>query len=817
MKKKLTSILLSILSALFLFSVNAQLQAEGTWKVFPTYITPAQKVVETTDIVYYLTGGNLFSYDKKNDESCYYTTENKLNDNNITDIYYNNEKKYLTVCYENGNIDLLYDDGRVKNMSDIKDSNVIPPLTITNVYFDGDYIYVGTVFGIVKFNEPRAEVVTSGNYGKRINCMGILKDRLIIHCEEYFYWIDKNAALNDINKFNKLYKHDVPFEIVPVSENQMLLAMKHQQRVFVFNSIDFEKGTMALWRPITVYHKVVPKYIIHGNGGIIYYVADNTLYKVTDDFKEEKILEFPEEYDASCSSTLSGKESMWILNNKGLGNFSFDDEGGVTVNADYMRPDAFTVSKVRYFFPSVDGRRLYAQNSGVTAYRFGGSTRGLENAQTGACIDLITQEFTDKTPYPVEAKVSIVSNAQRSLGKYAIAPTAIAEDPNDPSVYFISTSDDGIYKIKNGQYVGRYDGDNSPNSLFDSRYIVYGISMDKAGNLWAMIFHHNWTVSPIIILPADKVKLDPSEVKASDWVHPDLKSFDCWGEMDVKMLHCRKSDKVFMIYNGGDKLLCWDTKGTFNNFNDDDIYLWESWTDQDGNNVKPNFRSAICEDNDGRIWIGTTEGIYEISSAANAFNPNMRVTHLKVPRNDGSNLADYLLGTDLVMDIAVDASNRKWVATYGSGLFLVSETGNEILANYTTDNSPLLSNKVNCVYVDQPTGIVYIGTDSGLMSYVSDATPAGSDYSEVFVYPNPVRPEFRGEVNITGLMENSLVKIADVSGAVVYQGRSEGGCFTWNVCNTAGVRVKSGVYYVMMSQNATGSSTAAVAKIMVIN
>lgn len=797
--------------------VASGVEAIGTWTIHPIYANPPQKVIETDDIVYYTTGNNLFSYDKKNNENYAYNEGNKLADNVVTNIFYNFSEGYLLIAYESGNIDLLYDDGKVVNLSDIKDSDVTPPLTVNAVAFDGDMIYVATAFGIVKFNGKRAEVVTSGIYSKAINAITVMGERLVIHTEDSFYYINKNESINKFENFTRLYNHNTPLEIWSTSDDKMMVNLSHQQYVLAEHTINFETNTMAHWNTFAAEHYTIPTYISHGKNGEIYYVADGNLYTVTDDRKEKLLVSLPEDIAEGRVGTATGVNSVWSVNGQGLAHYSFDGEGGVTLLMDRFKPDAFTVSQPRYFYPSKDGCRLYAQNSGVTAYRFGGATRGLENAQTGSCIDLSTKQFTDKTPYPIEGKSNIVVGSQRTLGKYAVSPTSFAEDPNDPSVYFIATADDGIYKIKDDEFIGRYDETNSPNTLYDGRNIVYGMSMDKTGNLWAMIFNHEYTVTPLMILPADKVKLDPKDVKVSDWIQPDLKSLDCWGGMDVRILHSRLSDVVFMIYVGGDMLMCWDTRGTPGDFTDDRGYLWESWTDQDGKVVKPNFRSAICEDLEGKIWIGTNEGIYEISSASNAFNPSMHVTHLKVPRNDGSNLADYLLGTDLIMDISVDAANRKWIATYGSGLFLVSPSGNEILANYTTENSPLLSDKINCVYVDQESSVVYIGTDSGLISYVSDATPARDDYSEIFIYPNPVRPEYGGEVNITGLMENSLVKIADVSGSVVYQGRSEGGRFTWNVCNTLGSRVRSGVYYVMVSQNASESATASVAKIMVIN
>ena len=176
-----------------------------------------------------------------------------------------------------------------------------------------------------------------------------------------------------------------------------------------------------------------------------------------------------------------------------------------------------------------------------------------------------------------------------------------------------------------------------------------------------------------------------------------------------------------------------------------------------------------------------------------------------------------LLDNQMVSKIAVDSSNRKWISTIGSGVYLVSENGDEIIEHYTTDNSILPSNTVYAVGCDPNSNKVYFGTSSGLVEYNSTSAPGKDDYSGVYAYPNPVRPDFGGWITVAGLMENSLVKIADSAGNVVAQGKSDGSMFVWDGCNISGERVKSGVYYVMASQNASGSSSACVTKIMVIN
>lgn len=821
MRHKLTCLLVLAIVAFSSVGAAGQNQAEGTWNIYPTYSMPPQKVIETDrGTVYYLAGGNLFSYDSRENENYSYHSGNKLNDSGITNIFYNYDKHYLLVCYESGNIDLLYDDGSVKNMSDIKESSVTPPLTINAVSFDGDYIYVATAFGLVKFNEPRAEVVTSGNFGKSVSALTIMGDRLVIYCDNTFSFADKNSNHYSLENFIKLYGEDLPpTEIWAVSENEMFVHENHAFYILSLHKINFEECKLEKWTKFTEVHLKRPTYMIHASDGKIYYEADDALFTVSDDYKEVKIADLPEELQGGKIGTYSDEKSLWSLNNRGLGNYDISS-GGMTVMMDRFKPDAFSVSNVRYFFPSADGKRLYAQNSGNTVYRFGGATAGYDVIQTGGIIDLANGTFTDASPYPVPGKSPSAQARQKQSGEYIFSPGAIAEDPNDASSYYISTNIDGIIKITDGEYSGTYGGGvNDVVGLFDNRYIYYYVSFDRGGNMWVTTDNLNYSKDPIMILPADKVKLGPDKVNKEDWITLNLRNIGYWGGQDVQMLHCKRSNITFVIQSNGELLVC-DNRGTLKDLSDDRFYLWEAFTDQDGKTLKPSYLTAICEDRNGKVWIGCSEGVLEISNPANALNPNMRVTHLKVPRNDGSNLADYLLGTDLIMGITTDAANRKWIATYRSGLIVTSASGDEIIEDFTPDNSMLPTEKINCVYSDAEGSTIYVGTDLGLMSYRSDATPAREDFSHILAYPNPVKSDYRGDINITGLMENTLVKISDASGSVIYQGKSEGGRFRWNGCNAAGRRVPTGIYYVLASHgggNDTSGSSAVVTKIMVVN
>ena len=182
---------------------------------------------------------------------------------------------------------------------------------------------------------------------------------------------------------------------------------------------------------------------------------------------------------------------------------------------------------------------------------------------------------------------------------------------------------------------------------------------------------------------------------------------------------------------------------------------------------------------------------------------------------DGDGNGERVLGTEIINDIEVDGSNKKWFATGSSGVFYTSENGKEQIYNFTVDNSPLPSNNVLDIEIDEITGMVYFATDQGIVSFQGSATRGVDTHVDVFAYPNPVEPGYDGPVLIRGLVTNAQVKIADIEGNIVYETIAEGGQAIWAVKDHAGQRVKSGVYLAFIT-NDDGSATA-VTKIMVIN
>ena len=190
---------------------------------------------------------------------------------------------------------------------------------------------------------------------------------------------------------------------------------------------------------------------------------------------------------------------------------------------------------------------------------------------------------------------------------------------------------------------------------------------------------------------------------------------------------------------------------------------------------------------------------------------------MKVPRNDGTNFADYLLSGVDITCIAVDGGNRKWFGTNGNGVYLISDDNMTQVQHFLANNSKLLSDNIESIAINDQTGEVFIGTDNGLCSYMSDATATNDNMTKdnVYAYPNPVRPDYTGLITVTGLSMNADVKIVTANGVLVAQGTSNGGTFTWDGRDLNGDRVASGVYMVMTATSEGKKGT--VCKIAIVN
>ena len=793
-----------LFAALLPLGVKAQ-RAVGSWEVYANYLAPEQ-MLETPDKVFCLSSGSLFSFDKDSEELYQYGIHNVLSEAIITKIFYNGKSDYVVVVYNSGNIDVIKNDGKVVNLPDIKDAVLQSDRTINDVSFGNGRIYVATNFGIVVYDDKRWEVVESGMYDKPV--------KYVAATDEYigaYFTNEKKIGFIPANKTIRYYENFILNDCAACTglrglKGNVFLGSNSSNafspKKVVFNPSD---NTVAFnnWVPDGNYTGPFE----NKNGYYIY----NT---VASGSNKACIKQFDEDYnitETSLPSDFSGKlltmwnnpNNLFIADNNGVSEYSFADDGTLTLLRDSFKPEAVTSKGIGYL-TATSGGKIYASAHG---YSVGYSGDWPKNYNVSYINAIENNTIKDITPSGLTMTGLLSSAEGYKDGTFRPGSTYnIVEDPDDPDAYFLCSIVDGIFKIKDGKELAYYNQTNSTmEPVFGTRLFTQAIDIDGKGNLWAAGYYK------LHVLPAEKRKLN-TPTKKEDWITGFPTATKEW---DPTLLACKKSNIVMYIFLYSAQLICIDTNGTASP-TDDKNYTWSRFVDQDGKEWSLSQIYCLTEDNNGQVWVGTDQGVFIIPNPSKLTDPNMRIQRIKVPRNDGTNFADYLLEGEPIYSIAVDGINRKWIGTANSGAYLVSENGSEIIEHFTTENSYLPLNKIYAIACDKFSNAVYFGTVAGLVKYNSDASPSSEDYSDVYAYPNPVRPEYNGSVTIAGLMEDSLVKITDAAGNVFFQGTSQGGMITWDGCDTSGNRVKTGVYYVFASQNGNGQTSGAVTKILVV-
>lgn len=763
--------------------VPAKSQQVGSWSIYPVFSgNNNNSLVDTDNKVFYLADGWLYSYDKDNDESVFYTKMNGMSDTDISGIYYNYDKKFLLVAYSNSNIDIVRENGRVDNVPDLKSVILTVSKAINSVDFSGDYAYIATDFGYMVVDCNKCVVKESFNYGKAFKS-------IVVTDKNIFATFDKKI---NVSSLGESHYELSSFKETNIKQEMQLRKIDNSSMLtttgwFYYIKIGEDPTNLAM----SVIEKSAPSNVSMSGSNMV--ASYKEKYIVVSPDGTSQTVAMPSEIDGCHLSTIDGK-GLWNLDSKGLKEFSISD-GSVTILHDTYRPNTSTVSEPYYL--TYQNGTLYSMNSGR-------NYKGASNEKSVMLSSLKDGVWNNLNPI----KVDIHNKSYKSL----IEPYGMAIDPFDSEKIWFGSFFEGIYCVKNGEQVQKIDHLNSPMYL-DFVVCVSDLKFDKEGNLWFSFYNFNKTTyAPLYILPKDK--LYKENLTADDFISIDLGNFATTYGSQL----CISKDSRYVLLGSNmwkSKLAIIDTNGTLTDISDDRVAIVSTYNDQNGKNFDIGYINFIKEDN-GKYWLATNVGVGLINNIKAAFSGNVVVNRVKVPRNDGTNLADYLLDGLCINDIAIDGANRKWFGSSTSGLYLTSSDGSEILEHFSTENSPLTSDEITSVACSTDDNRVFIGTKKGTLVYESDAAPSQNDYSDVYAYPNPVRPDYSGHITVAGLMDNSLVKITDSMGNLVYSGRSTGGMFVWDGLNSEGSRVNTGVYYVFASQNENDKSSGCVTKILVV-
>lgn len=382
-------------------------------------------------------------------------------------------------------------------------------------------------------------------------------------------------------------------------------------------------------------------------------------------------------------------------------------------------------------------------------------------------------------------------------------------DPKDDKHVF-AAGRTGVYEFNDGTLVKAHNNDNTNGVIQtastvgnnDKTYaIVNAMTYTQDGTLWAF---------NCIAPSSSLISYTPS----AGWISHQKSELMLYSDRSLENVNCMTEDsrKLLWFCNNTWREPCvavyQPSTGGVNKFN--------KFVNQDGTTVDPSSGvRCVAEDLDNNIWIGTSAGPLMIK-ASETTSSSPVFQQIKVPRNDGTNLADYLLSGVPITCMAVDGAGRKWFGTTSNGVYLISEDNYTQIHHFTIENSSLLSDEVESIAINPETGEVFIGTANGLCSYMSDATKAEDNMTDdsVWAYPNPVKPDYTGYITIKGLSLDADVKIVTSNGMLVSEGRSNGGSYYWDGCDKNGKRVASGIYMVETATSTGGKG--AVCKIAIV-
>ena len=731
----------------------------GNWR---THL-PYQKVIAVEPVgnkIYAATEYELFYYDTQDNSINILNKINGLSDIGISTMRYNTSQRKLFVAYTNANVDLIDSEGNIKNMSDIKDKNIVGNKSINNVFCNGDLAYVACGFGIVVFDLKKEEVKDTyyiGNQGDAVN-------------------------VTDIALFNG--------RIYASTEDGVYYASQDAQNLANYSAWHFDNSLVHPHLAYTEMEVFNGKLYLNYNGG---YDAD-TLF-----VNDGNHWGYFNKQDVSQKYELRAYNDRFILTNRyKVSVFDVNLNEALSIHS----PGG-----------SIEPQSAALDNSGN--YWIGDNRRGLIKTSDGwNYSDVKPNGPASKNVFELQAcgdqvwiatgghaanwgKRYLKDGVARFDGSWTIFNRSTLQDfdaysdfvctvtdPNDPSVTYVGTWGDGVLKFKNGELVQVYNAENSTLDYWvkDPTLVnISGLAFDSKGNLW------------VANTGANKL-LSMMERSTGNW-----RAFNLGGSysgIDIGTLLIDDNDYKWMIRRGGE-VLVFNDNGTFDNPADDHVVNLNTAT---GSGKLPGSVNCLASDSKGQVWAGTDKGPCYFSNTSLIFsNSDFDAMQVRVPRNDGTDQYDYLFsGSNVLSMAAMEGSEQIWFGLE-SGVYLMSfESKPKEIHYFNTDNSPLLDNAVTTMAIDK-SGEVFFGTSNGVISYRGEYATPEPIVSDVVAYPNPVRKSYSGYVGIKGLVANSLVRITTVDGTFVTQLISEGGQAVWDCTNINGEKVEPGVYLIFVS------------------
>ncbi len=748
----------------------------GSWRDHLPY-SSGKSVAVSDDKVYCGTEHSVFVYDKEYSSISFLNTITGLSDVGISVIRYHEPSKTLLIAYENSNIDLVTQSHRVINMSDIYRKQLTGQKTINEITFSGNLAYLSCGFGIVVLDMDRREVKNTYIIGDNATNLKVrdiaINDTAIFAATEngIYQAIDyKNKNLLDYRSWQKdttLIHPDKNYSNIELFHNNIFIVQDNSghatDTIFYYNSAKWDYFDTTQIKTLEKIRAFGDDLLVVSRGDIDFYNSSLNHYR--------RIYDYGNSHPDARDAYMDENGWVWIA----------DHSKGLVFSEREWMHEIITPEGPR-FISSVSieygDDRMWVATGGVDV-----SWNNLYNIFGLAAYG---EEGWESYYYDNTAGFDTLFDIMD-----------VAVNPADGDHVFAGSWGSGLIEMNNGQVVNVYD---ETNSLLGSRpqysFVgVAGLIYDDNRNLWMT---NSFTPNGLLMLTPDK-----------KWKSFDLRPAVSSIELGDLVIDEYGQKWIILPRNGG--LLVFSDNGTYDNQGDDQVKRLSNSVGS--GNLPSREVKTVAVDLDGEVWIGTDKGVAVFYAPGNVFSgQNYDAQQIFIPRNDGTNTGTFLLENETVTKILVDGANRKWIGTSKAGVFLMSADGTEEIHHFTQENSPLLSNNITSLGMNEKTGELFIGTDKGILSYRTEATSGGETHSDVYAFPNPVPPNFNGKIAIKGLVTDANVKITDISGKLIYQTVARGGQAIWNGKNFNGDKAHSGVYLVF-SSNEDGEETF-VAKIL---
>ena len=753
----------SFLVSFLLISFAAQSQtAIGEWRDHLPY-NRTIRVADVGNSVYCATNYSIFIYDKDDQSVLRKSKVNGLSDVGISAMSYSDEYKTLVIAYTNTNIDLLKE-GRIINLSDIKRRQILGNKTINNITINDSLAYLSCGFGIVvldikneEFPEPTYYI---GSEGSQVNVLDITFGADSIYAAT-FTGIYKAALaspnLADFNAWSKdmrLYPN-LSFNAINFFNN----------RLFVNNHNEgYSTDTVFMYNYSTNLWSILPgsttlnKYRLNVSNGQLIEVTESGFQIFDENFQKTAVIDNPGGVALQSRDVVIDKNNRkWIADNR-YGMISTDEQ-----NTFVITPNGPLSPRV--FDMALEDQKLWVASGGKT------STWGKMYIADGV------YSFTD------ESWKTYNSSTGYSTFDTISDMTCVVVNPKDSRQVFVGTWMTGVIEFFDNVVTNVFGTGNSSLQLWPTaNYVaISGLAFDSNSNLWVV----NSGAANLL------------SAKKPDGIWKGFNLGSSASNIDAAGVVVDSYNQKWVMVRADHKLVVFSENNTFEDISDDQVKILSN---APGNgNLPGNKILSIAEDRDGRLWIGSDQGIGVIYSPGNVFTGGSYDAQRILVEVGG--YVQYLLESEVVTAIVVDGDNRKWIGTERAGVFLISANGTEQIYHFTDENSPLFSNLIIDIAINQKNGEVFFATDKGIISYRGTATGPNPTNSDVVVYPNPVREGYTGAIAISGLVDKADVKITDVSGSLIYTTKADGGQAIWYGTNMSGRRASTGVYMVFITDD----------------